>query len=30
MLNLPDCTDNEAKNLVEMLIHRFSKAVEIR
>lgn len=25
MLNLPDCTDNEAKNLVEMLIHRFSK-----
>ena len=25
MLNLPDCTDNEAKNLVEILIHRFSK-----
>ena len=25
MLNLPDCTDNEAKNLAEMLIYRFSK-----
>lgn len=25
MLNLPDCTDDEAKNLAEMLIYRFSK-----
>ena len=25
MLNLPDCTSDEAKNLAEMLIYRFSK-----